>query len=364
MAVARFADRVRQPSVTTGTGNITLQTPETGFVSFASEFATNEDLAYVIEGLNAADEQTGQWEIGRGYLNGSGALVRDTLFASSTMAFVNFTAAKLRCFVATSADALTEWVDALIAAAVTQLQSKGAVRLTALTLPAFTAAGAGVGKTLTANANGALTVDGVAVALNDRIGYIAVGAHAGIFTVSQVGSGGAPWILTRATDADGTPSGEFKQGLYFNTLFGATLAGHGYLLATPNPIVLDTTVLTFQEFSVSSTSVPSASTANKNMTATVTTVDNDQATVTAVAENPALGGYVGVAVGSSGGGKLLYQVGDGTKVGVPCYFSGDGGVTARTMSGIVTGDTLHWNQSVAGFNLTATMRIDFLFESY
>ena len=93
------------------------------------------------------------------------------------------------------------------------LDVKASVRLaTAADLPACTyaqpVATTGVGATLTANANGALTIDSVAVALNDRILVrhqgtgIEVHAHNGIYKVTTLGAGGAAWVLTRATDFD------------------------------------------------------------------------------------------------------------------------------------------------------------------
>jgi len=95
-------------------------------------------------------------------------------------------------------------------------------------------------------------------------------------------------------------------------------------------------------------------TANKGMTAATTTVDGDLACPTPVALTPASssanGGYIGVGINPA----FPYIVGDGTKVGVDCYFSGDGGVTARLLRDVVAGDFLYWNMSVAGFNLDAT----------
>ena len=93
------------------------------------------------------------------------------------------------------------------------LDVKASVRLaTAADLPACTygqpASATGVGATLTANANGALSVDSVAVALNDRILVQHQGtgtetaAHNGIYTVTTLGTGSAAWVLTRATDFD------------------------------------------------------------------------------------------------------------------------------------------------------------------
>lgn len=62
----------------------------------------------------------------------------------------------------------------------------------------------GVGATLTANANGALSIDSVAVANGNRvlIKNQAAGAQNGIYVVTDAGSAGTPFILTRATDCD------------------------------------------------------------------------------------------------------------------------------------------------------------------
>jgi len=100
--------------------------------------------------------------------------------------------------------------------------------------------------------------------------------------------------------------------------------------------------------------VPSA--LNKNMTASVTAADGAQATATTVAAAPAAGSYPKVEV--NGVGVL---VGDGTKVAVEAYFSGDAGANARAFSAIVATDTLHWNGSVAGYQLAASDRIDLFY---
>jgi hypothetical protein len=62
----------------------------------------------------------------------------------------------------------------------------------------------GVGATLTAVANGALTVDGYAVAVGDRILVKdqATPAQNGLYDVTQAGSGATPFILTRNVDMD------------------------------------------------------------------------------------------------------------------------------------------------------------------
>ncbi|MBM3992526.1 MAG: hypothetical protein FJ298_16225, partial [Planctomycetes bacterium] len=71
---------------------------------------------------------------------------------------------------------------------------------TAAALPAYSRSA----NTITASANGALTVDGVAVSTGDRI-LVKDGAAAidnGIYTVTATGGVGAPYVLDRATDFD------------------------------------------------------------------------------------------------------------------------------------------------------------------
>jgi hypothetical protein len=78
---------------------------------------------------------------------------------------------------------------------------------TTTTLPACTYANgtSGVGATLTGNANGALTAqDGVTLIVGNRllVKNQAGALQNGVYIVTQVGTGGSPFILTRATDAD------------------------------------------------------------------------------------------------------------------------------------------------------------------
>ncbi len=101
------------------------------------------------------------------------------------------------------------------------------------------------------------------------------------------------------------------------------------------------------------TNVPTSQ--NKNMTASATSSDGQAATATTVATTPAGDGYVEVTVNG-----LMASLGDGVKTR-DSYFSADGGTTARAISAIAAGDTLYWNGSIAGYQLTANDKIDFLY---
>lgn len=88
---------------------------------------------------------------------------------------------------------------------------------TTAALPACTYANgtSGVGATLTKTSNGALTVDGLAVALNQivLVNNQASSFQNGLYIQTQLGSGSVKWILTRATTMN-VPS----------QFFGATIA--------------------------------------------------------------------------------------------------------------------------------------------
>lgn len=141
-------------------------------------------------------------------------------------------------------------VEALIAAAVSTIADwKQSVRAaTTGALPTNTR----TGNVLTASANGALpSQDGVALVLNDRflVKDEAAGANRGIYTVTALGSAGAPWSLTRAADAD--TSAEVTAGLVVAVEEGAVNGpggsggGNVFILTTANPVTLNTTALTF-----------------------------------------------------------------------------------------------------------------------
>lgn len=92
-----FADRVKDTSTTTGTGNITLSgTAPTGFQAFATAFATGTaNIPYAIV-LQSGSE----WEVGRGTLSAGTTLVRNLVTASSNSgSAVNFSAGTKDVFV-------------------------------------------------------------------------------------------------------------------------------------------------------------------------------------------------------------------------------------------------------------------------
>jgi len=116
----------------------------------------------------------------------------------------------------------------------------------------------GVGATLTATANAALTVDSVAVTVGQRIlvKNQASGLQNGVYDVTQTGSGAAPFILTRATDYNtgGTAYNQVNTGDYLFIQLGTTNANSSWVQTTLQPITIGTTALVFTQFSAGVTS--------------------------------------------------------------------------------------------------------------
>lgn len=122
----------------------------------------------------------------------------------------------------------------------------------------------GVGATLTnAGTLGAFTPDGIVASVNDRILiYNQTNAYEnGVYTVTTVGNGSTPWVLTRATDAntyDPISPNALGGGDAFFVTSGNTGAGETYVCNNVGTITFGTTAITFVQ--VSATQVYSAGT--------------------------------------------------------------------------------------------------------
>ena len=115
----------------------------------------------------------------------------------------------------------------------------------------------GVGATLTATANGSLSVDSRTANLNNRIlvKNQVDGAQNGVYVVTQAGGGGAPFILTRATDFDtpGTGVNQIDAGDFFLITAGTANANTSWVQQTPQPITVGTTAIVFSQFGTAGT---------------------------------------------------------------------------------------------------------------
>jgi hypothetical protein len=287
-------DRVKETSITAGTGTLTLAGAAVGFQSF-SAIGNGNTTYYAI-----ADSTTGAWEVGIGTYTSSGTtLSRTTVLSSSNGgSLVNFAANSKDVFctypssksvyedasdvvvqqsfgaiTATSA-ALTTGTVSTTPAANTDIANKlyvdGLVTQgisyhepvfvespnTAGNLNAtYNNGSSGVGATLTnAGTQVALTLDGILMTVGKRVLIYNQTAQAqnGVYTVTTVGTVSTNWVLTRSTDAN-TYGLRDPNALGYNDAFfvtnGNTGAGETYVCTTTGTITFGTTAITFAQIS-------------------------------------------------------------------------------------------------------------------
>jgi len=193
------------------------------------------------------------------YADGTGKLLKDvglpytlivradgTVAFAANQSFGGFKATSLGTGTASTDGVNKGQMDSAIAVAVTAvIDWKSSVK--AATTAAL-AASARVGNVRTADANGAFpTVDGVTVVLNDAIldKDHATGADRGVWALTDAGSGGTPWVLTRRSDFDA--DAEVTTGATMLVEQGTASGGKFYFLSTTGAIVVNTTALAFTQ---------------------------------------------------------------------------------------------------------------------
>ena len=90
------------------------------------------------------------------------------------------------------------------------------------------------------------------------------------------------------------------------------------------------------------------------------TLGDGQSTGLSITNTPVDGSYVGMFVNGQ-----EFEVGYGSTTSTACYFSNDGGTTARDVNSpnnVQSGDILYWNESVAGTDLYSTWRISLFYQ--
>lgn len=200
-----------------------------------------------------------------------------------------------------------------------------------------------------------VALDGVLIYVNEETEYYKFSLDSGAVidgdTVLSTNRGGASRWLKLNTGGGGTGGLDmFDEGV--------PLAGNPQTqLNVVGATVSLTLVGGVPTLQVTATAGGAPAVGNKDMTASVTTVDGSLACATAIAATPPGASYVSVAVNG-----VLASVGNGVKT-KQCYFSGDGGTTARAFGAIVAGDFCYWNGTIAGFQLDGTYKLDFLYNS-
>ena len=130
------------------------------------------------------------------------------------------------------------YVDSLVQG----MDTKASVRAATTGNLTATAAGSGLGKTLTGGTTLVADIsdfDGVSLIVGDRVAVVlqTLTVDNGIYTVTSDN----PWVLTRATDADGTAPNEVSSGLFCHVIEGTINTGTGYVLTTNfDPFTVDT----------------------------------------------------------------------------------------------------------------------------
>lgn len=192
--------------------------------------------------------------------------------------------------------------------------------------------------------SGTQTVDGVSLASPDRVlvkNQTTQSAN-GLYNVQS-----GAW--TRTTDGDSTF--ELNAAVVIVGDEGTANAGKRYAQTIANPTVGSSNIVWVDIGSGTAAAFDTSS--NKAMAASLTSADGQVACATTLASTPGNHGYVQVFVNG-----VHEVVGDGVKT-KSCYFSNDGGTTARTIANLASGDTLYWVGTVAGYQLATTDIIDF-----
>ena len=103
--------------------------------------------------------------------------------------------------------------------------------------------------TLTADANGALSIDGVTPSVNNRVLVKdqASAVQNGIYKVTTVGDGSTAFVLTRSPDAD--TAAELTGGTFFFVEEGTANADNGYVATHNGTPTFGSTNITFSQFS-------------------------------------------------------------------------------------------------------------------
>lgn len=192
--------------------------------------------------------------------------------------------------------------------------------------------------------SGTQTIDGVSCVAGDRVlvkNQTTQSAN-GIYLVAA-----GSW--TRTTDGDSTF--ELNAAVVIVGDEGTANAGKRFAQTTANPTI-GTSNIVWVDIGTG-TAAAFATTSNKAMAASATTADGQVACATALAATPGNHAYIQVFING-----MHETVGDGVKT-KSCYFSADGGTTARTFANIASGDLLYWVGSVAGYQLATTDIVDF-----
>ena len=204
------------------TGTVTLDFDSTVTTLTGSQTLTNKTLTSPV--LN-------------GSLSGTAFLDEDNMSSDSAVA-------------AASQQSIKAYVDAVSSGL--DLKESSHAATTANLSSAYDNGSSGVGATLTNNSTqAALSVDGQTMVAAERllVKDQTAGLQNGIYTVTTVGTNSTNWVLTRATDFDGSPSNEVDSGSFTFVETGTDNADSGWVVTTDGTITVGTTAISWSQFS-------------------------------------------------------------------------------------------------------------------
>lgn len=208
---------------------------------------------------------------------------------------------------------------------------------------------------LTASANGAITIDTIALALNDRVLVKdqSTATQNGIYYVSQVGDASNPFKLTRASDF---VQGSATSGAFCFVTDGSTNLDTGWMLSTKDSITVDTSTITWIQFS-SAVAVTSTSLAGNGLVPNGAAIDINPGNGISLASDKILvkNDTAGPIVVTASGVGIT--TGNGLNTGTTLSVKNDStgpitvtasGVGITTGNGLNTGTTLSVKVDTAG----------------
>ena len=239
------------------TVSVTHSTPSDS--SFSATGAAAWDATHTLTGVGTmAEQNANNVAITGGSISGISGIA--TSGANTNITSVVLTTGTISTAPSSSTDIVNKSYADSIAAGVNFHVAAQYATTAALPANTYNNGTSGVGATLTATANGTLTIDSYTLVVGDvgkrlLIKNEVTTANNGVYTLTQAGTASLPYILTRATDYDtsGAGTNEVDQGDYILVISGTVNANTSWVQQTPLPITIGTTSLVFIEFAASQT---------------------------------------------------------------------------------------------------------------
>jgi len=222
--------------------------------------------------------------------------------------------------------------------------------------------------TITASSNGAISIDGVSLSVDDRILVKdqTTQTQNGFYKVTTVGSGSAAFVITRTPDADA--ASELTGGAFTFVEEGTANADNGYVLTTNGTPTLGTTNITFEQFSgagqisagagltKTGNTIDAVGTSNRiSVSANAIDISTSYVGQTSITTLGTIttGTWTGTAIAATSGGTGLTSVAKGTVLvanSANTISALDGG--GNSADGVLlytnSSDTISWTTSIDG----------------